>query len=321
MLRRVMLSAARSDALEHAVERVPVTRGIVDRFVAGSDVEAALEAAGHLVEAGLLVSIDRLGEATTDVASATATTEAYLGLLDDIRAAGLAAHVEISLKLSSLGQALPGGERQSIDNAHRICAAARDAGTTVTIDMEDHTTTDATLAAVAEIRSQVPEVGAVIQAYLRRSEADCRDLAASGARVRLCKGAYREPPSVAFKNKADVDLSYVRCLRILMRGNGYPMVATHDRRLLNMAAVMALQAGREKSRYEYQMLYGVRPDEQERLANRGDRVRIYLPFGSEWYPYLMRRMAERPANLMFFLRAAANRPAGKAGQATQPKGE
>jgi proline dehydrogenase len=173
--------------------------------------------------------------------------------------------------------------------------------------MEDHTTTDATLAAVVALRADFPDVGAVLQASLRRTEADCRDLATAGSRVRLCKGAYREPASVAFQDSADVDLSYVRCLRLLLRGGGYPMVATHDPRLVAIAAAMAVQAGRVRGEYEYQMLFGVRPEEQRRLAARGEKIRVYLPYGTQWYPYLMRRLAERPANVAFFVRALSSK--------------
>jgi proline dehydrogenase len=309
VLRRVLLGAADSDLLKRAIVRAPFTRGVVNRFVAGEDVDDALVVARRLTAAGLLASIDRLGEATTDPDQAAATADAYADLLSRIADAGLAEFAEVSLKLSSLGQALDhDGGQIALDNARKVCAAAAAAGTTVTLDMEDHTATDATLAAFRALRVDFPAVGTVVQAYLRRTEDDCRDLAASeGARVRLCKGAYREPTSVAFQNKADVDMSYVRCLRILMRGNGYPMVATHDPRLVAIAGAMALQAGRAKGQYEYQMLFGVRPDEQRRLAERGEKIRVYVPYGTQWYPYLTRRLAERPANVAFFVRAVATR--------------
>lgn len=308
MLRRVLLSAAESGRLKRAVVRAPLSRGVVRRFVAGEDVDAALATTRQLVARGLLASIDRLGEATIDADQARATADAYVELLRRMAEARLAEFAEVSLKLSSLGQALPrDGEQVALDHARRVCAAAGEAGTTVTLDMEDHTTTDRTLAALKELRVDFPSVGAVLQAYLRRTESDCRDLAGEGSRIRLCKGAYREPASVAFQDQADVDLSYVRCLRILMRGSGYPMVATHDPRLVAIAGAMALQAGRERGEYEYQMLYGVRPVEQRRLAAKGEKLRVYLPYGSEWYPYLMRRLAERPANVAFFLRAVASK--------------
>jgi proline dehydrogenase len=308
VLRRLLLSAAASPRVKSGITRVPLTRHVVDRFVAGDDVGDALAASRRLVAAGLLASIDRLGEATAEPEQAQATAEAYVWLLKQLADAGLSQFCEVSLKLSSLGQALgPDGERIAIEHAHAVCAAARDAGTTVTIDMEDHTATDATLSAVRELRNDFADVGAVLQASLLRTEADCHDLAGEGSRVRLCKGAYSEPASVAHQERSAVDLSYVRCLRILMRGKGYPMVATHDPRLLAVTGVMAVQAGRAKGDYEYQMLFGVRPDEQRRLAARGEKIRVYLPYGTQSYPYLMRRLAERPANLAFFLRAVASR--------------
>jgi proline dehydrogenase len=304
----MLLSAAESGRLRKAVVRAPLSRGVVRRFVAGEDVDAALAATRQLVAQGLLATIDRLGEATTDADQARATADAYVELLGCVADAQLSAFAEVSLKLSSLGQALPrDGEQIALDQARRVCAAAAAAGTTVTLDMEDHTTTDKTLAALKELRIDFPDTGAVVQAYLRRTEADCRDLSGEGSRIRLCKGAYREPASVAFQDQADVDRSYVRCLRILMSGAGYPMVATHDPRLIAIAGAMALQAGRERGEYEYQLLYGVRPDEQRRLAAKGEKTRVYLPYGSEWYRYLMRRLAERPANVAFFLRAVASK--------------
>ena len=206
--------------------------------------------------------------------------------------------------VASVGQALPGdGEKVALENARAICAAAHALGTTVTLDMEDHTTTDSTLGILAELRQDFPGTGAVLQAYLRRTESDCRDLATAGSRVRLCKGAYKEPESVAYQSAADVDRSYVRCLQVLMSGEGYPMMATHDPRLVEIAGALAVRHGRAKGSYEYQMLYGVRPDEQRRLAGEGERMRVYVPYGDEWYGYLVRRMAEKPANLMLFLRS------------------
>ena len=214
----------------------------------------------------------------------------------------------MSVKLSAVGQALPGdGEKIALENARAICEAARAAGTTVTLDMEDHTTTDSTLGILRELRQDFPETGAVLQAYLHRTEADCRDLAYAGSRVRLCKGAYKEPESVAFQGKRDVDRSYVRCLKVLMAGDGYPMLATHDPRLVAITEDLARRNGRAKDSYEYQMLYGIRPHEQERLAAQGQRMRVYVPYGDEWYGYLVRRMAERPANLAFFLRSVATK--------------
>jgi proline dehydrogenase len=169
--------------------------------------------------------------------------------------------------------------------------------------MEDHTTTDETLETLRELRKDFPETGAVLQAYLHRTEDDCRALAYEGSRVRLCKGAYSEPDTVAFQDRHEVDRAYVRCLKVLMAGHGYPMVATHDPRMIRIAGAFATRFDRAPGTYEYQMLFGIRTDEQKRLAGAGERMRVYVPYGQEWYGYLMRRLAERPSNLTFFLRS------------------
>ncbi len=301
---RALLSLSRSDTVRDVASTAPVARDVVRRYVAGQAADDAVDATAALVSDGRLVTLDHLGEDTTEPAQAAATRDAYLTLLRLLGEAGLTDRAEVSVKLSAVGQALPGdGEKVALENARAICQAARDLGTTVTLDMEDHTTTDSTLGILAELRQDFPETGAVLQAYLHRTEADCRDLATAGSRVRLCKGAYREPPSVAFQSSAEVARSYVRCLKILMAGEGYPMVATHDPRLVEIAGALAVRHGRAKGSYEFQMLYGVRPGEQRRLAGEGERMRVYVPYGDEWYGYLVRRMAEKPANLLLFLRS------------------
>ena len=305
MLRAALLTASRSHAVRRVVETAPVSRDVVRRFVAGTSIDDAIRVTGALASRGLCASLDHLGEDTTETGHADATTKAYLSLLGRLADAGLADRVEVSVKLSAVGQALD--ERMARDNAAAICAAAASAGTTVTLDMEDHTTTDSTLAIRRELRAEFPWVGAVLQAYLRRTEDDCRELASGGSRVRLCKGAYKEPPSVAYQSRIDVDTSYVRCLRVLMEGDGYPMVATHDPRLIEIARKLVLDNERAKGSYEFQMLYGIRPNEQLRLAREGETVRVYVPYGDEWYGYLMRRLAERPANIAFFLRGLATK--------------
>ena len=308
MLRRVLLSMSRSRRIRHLVETAPVSRSVVARFVAGTSAEEAVAATRDLVSKGLLASLDRLGEDTLDLHHATGTRDAYLKMLELLAAEGLTAGAEVSVKLSAVGQALPGdGEKVALENARAICAAARAAGTTVTLDMEDHTTTDSTLSILRDLRADFPETGAVLQAYLHRTEADCRDLAYAGSRVRLCKGAYKEPESVAFQGKIDVDKAYVRALKVLMAGAGFPMVATHDPRLVAITEDLARRLGRAKDSFEFQMLYGIRPHEQERLAAQGQKVRVYVPYGDEWYGYLVRMMAERPANLAFFLRSVATK--------------
>ncbi len=304
MLRRTLLGLSRSERIKQLVTTLPVTRAVVERFVPGEGVDAAVEASAALVGRGLAVSLDYLGEDTLDQAQADAAVAAYVGVLSELARASLTPAAEISVKLSAVGQALPGiGAQVALDNAGRICAAAEAAGTTVTLDMEDHTTTDSTLTILNQLREGFPDTGAVLQAYLHRSESDCRELAGARSRVRLCKGAYDAPAEVAYQDKRDVDLSYVRCLKVLMSGDGYPMVATHDPRLVSIATSLAARSGRGPGDFEFQMLYGIRPDEQRRLAARGHTVRVYLPYGRQWYGYLMRRLAERPANLGFFARS------------------
>jgi proline dehydrogenase len=305
MLRSVILAASRSSRIERLVETAPFTRDVVRRFVAGTTTDDALRVTRQLVDDGLAVTIDYLGEDTLTGEQATAVRDEYLHLLDSLAEAGLTSRAEVSVKLSALGQRFD--ERMAVDHARAICSAAEAAGTTVTLDMEDHTTTDSTLDILAELRKDFPRTGAVLQAYLRRTEADCRDLATPGSRVRLCKGAYKEPESVAFQSAREVDRSYVRCLNILLSGPGYPMVATHDPRLIAIAEDRARWFDRGPDEFEFQMLYGVRPEEQARLAAAGYTVRVYLPYGTDWYGYLMRRLAERPANVAFFLRALASR--------------
>ena len=194
-----------------------------------------------------------------------------------------------------------------MENAHTICERAKRAGAWVTVDAEDHTTTDSTLSIVRDLRTEFDWLGTVLQAYLQRTQADCEEFAASGARIRLCKGAYDEPASVAFREREEVTDSYLRCLRVLMAGDGYPMVASHDPGIIEAVPEMVRESGRGVDDFEYQMLYGIRDAEQRRLADEGNHVRVYVPFGTQWYGYFVRRLAERPANLKFFLRALAER--------------
>ncbi|RGA01543.1 proline dehydrogenase [Microbispora triticiradicis] len=299
MLGSLLLAGSRSPLARRAVSGLPLTRKVVDRFVAGESATDAVEAARRLTGSGLSVTIDHLGEEVRDSGAAVAAAKAYVSLLEALRPLGLGDRAEASVKLSAVGQALDPG--LALENARQICAAARECGSTVTLDMEDHTTVDATLGALRTLREDFPETGVAIQAYLFRSEADCRDLA--GSRVRLVKGAYAEPASVAHQRRTDVDRAYVRCLRVLMAGSGYPMVATHDDRLMAIAESLAVSAGRGPDDYEFQMLYGIRADRQAALAAAGSRVRVYVPYGDDWYGYFMRRLAERPANVAFFLRA------------------
>ncbi|MEU6854495.1 proline dehydrogenase family protein [Actinacidiphila alni] len=304
MLGPVLLAASRSDRMRRVVAAAPVTRPVVNRFVAGDELSPAMDTVRSLTASGLEVTLDHLGEDVTDKATARATRDAYLRLLDTLRHDGLGTRAEVSVKLSAFGQALPdGGHDIALANVRQVAELAAEVGTTVTLDMEDHTTVDSTLAILRELRREHPGTGAVLQSYLFRTEEDARALAVAGSRVRLVKGAYKEPASVAFQDKADVDKAYVRALRVLFAGDGYPMVGSHDPRMIAIAQDLAARNHRPAGSYEFQMLYGIRTAEQRRLADEGHRMRIYVPYGADWYGYFMRRLAERPANLAFFLRS------------------
>ena len=311
-LRPVLLAAAGSSRLKRTVSGLSLSRRLVERFVPGEGEDAVLSVATDLLRSGRYISVDHLGEDTHEPAQAQACLQAYLSLLRAYRelptldTAG-ARPLEVSLKLSALGQFLPDGHAVALENARTVCQAAQDSGVWVNVDAEDHTTTDSTLSIVSELREDFSTVATVLQAYLRRTEADCRDLATAGSRIRLCKGAYSEPGSVAFTKKPEVDDSYRRCLEVLFTGRGYPMVASHDPAMIEAALDLAERTGRAAQDYEFQMLYGIRDEEQRRLVADGRQVRVYTPYGDQWYGYFMRRLAERPANLIFFLRSLVSR--------------
>jgi proline dehydrogenase len=314
-VRPAMLAASRSDRLRRTAEGSPITRRVVRRFVPGDTVDDVLDAVAALRDSGRCVSVDYLGENVTDADDADAAVRTYLDLVDGLGrfghgdpSDGGVPPLEVSLKLSALGQSLErDGEKIARENAWTICAAAQRAGMWVTVDAEDHTTTDSTLSIARDLQMEFPWLGVVLQAYLRRTLGDCEQFAAAGARIRLCKGAYDEPASVAYRDVAEVTESYLRCLRVLMAGCGYPMVASHDRAIIDAVPAIIRESGRSVGDFEYQMLYGIRDGVQRRLADSGNRMRVYVPFGTEWYGYFMRRLAERPANLAFFLRALAGR--------------
>jgi proline dehydrogenase len=301
VLRSLIPAVAGNPTVRRLVATAPVSRYLVSRFVAGVSTDQAVAAAAALSAEGLAVTLDHLGEGVTDEAGADSTVRAYLELLDRLETAGLTAHTELSLKLSALGQQLD--EALALSNAGRICAAAERAGTTVTLDAEDHSVTDSTLRVHAELRRRWPTTGAVLQACLHRTLEDCRALAVQGGRVRLCKGAYAEPTELAFRAPEEIARSFVRCANILLPAASYPMFATHDPRLIDIIGERARWYGRSPGSFEFQLLYGVRPAEQRRLAAAGNTVRVYVPYGSDWYSYLTRRIAERPGNVAFFLRA------------------
>lgn len=303
MLRRALLRVSRSAKIKNLVTTAPVTAGVVERFIAGETSDEVVTVTRRLVGAGLLVSIDYLGEDTIDRSHVDAVVVAYLDLLTKLRESGLSASAEVSIKLTAMGQHLRDGPQLALENAELICRAARKADATVTLDMENHTTTDSTLEILHTLRKEYPGTGAVLQAYLYRTEDDCRDLAVAGSRVRLCKGAYAEPETVAFQDRQEIDKCYVRCMKILMAGNGFPMLATHDPTMIDIGLKLAADYGREPEDFEFQMLRGIRPTEQLRLAKLGHAVRVYVPYGTDWYGYLVRRLAERPSNLRFFTRS------------------
>lgn len=310
-LRPVILAAGRGEALRRTAERLSVTRKVVRRFVPGETIESALNNAVTLRDSGRFVSIDYLGEDVISADDADASVRTYLNLIGTLAdldtAADTVRPLEVSVKLSALGQSLErDGHKIARENAWSICDAAQRAGVWVTVDAENHTATDSTLRIVRDLRAEFPWLGLVLQAYLRRTLDDCEEFADSGARVRLCKGAYDEPESVAYRKPTEVTDSYLACLRVLMAGSGYPMVASHDPMIISAVPGLVHESGRRTDEFEYQMLYGIRDDEQRRLVAAGKQVRVYVPFGTQWYGYFMRRLAERPANLAFFMRALAH---------------
>ncbi|HET6154525.1 MAG TPA: proline dehydrogenase family protein [Marmoricola sp.] len=304
MLSATLNRASRSARARKVVESASLTRRVVDRFVAGEDASAAVAAARDLSTAGKRFTIDLLGEDVVDVEGARTIRSGYTALLWELAEAGLADGADVSLKLSALGQGLPKvGRSLAAEHAQQVCAAAQAVGATVSLDMEDHTTVDSTLAIGNELRREYPSLATVLQSNLTRTPGDIAMLANSGARVRLVKGAYNEPASVAHQRKADVDEAYCRDIAQLMASTCYPMIGTHDPRMIEEAAAAARLYGRSTDAWELQMLYGVRSDLQDQGVSAGRTMRIYIPYGSDWYGYFMRRLAERPANVAFFLRA------------------
>ncbi|MBO1336335.1 proline dehydrogenase family protein [Streptomyces sp. VRA16 Mangrove soil] len=303
MLAPLILAASRSDKMRKFVSAAPGTKQVVDRFIAGESVDDVIPVVQDAAAKGLEVTLDVVGEDITTVEQAYAARDAYLELIGRLKELGLGTKAEMSVKLSMFGQALEGGHELALANVRPVVEAAAEIGTTVTLDAEDHTTLDSMFAIHEELRKDFPQTGCVIQSYLFRTEDDARRLAAAGSRVRIVKGAYKEPAEVAYQDKAEIDKAYVRIVRILMEGDGYPMIGSHDPRLISIAQELARQAGRKLDEYEFQMLYGIRSDEHLRLAAEGHRMRVYTAYGTDWYGYFMRRLAEKPANLLFFARS------------------
>ncbi|MFJ2887631.1 proline dehydrogenase family protein [Streptomyces sp. NPDC087305] len=303
MLGPVILAASRSDQMRRLISAAPVTKQVVDRFIPGETVDEIVPIVQDLTAKGLELTMDVVGEDITTPEQAAAARDAYLTLVDRLKELELGTRAEMSIKLSMFGQALDGGHELALANVRPVVEAAAAIGTTVTLDAEDHTTLDSMFAIHEELREDFPQTGCVIQAYLFRTESDARRLAEAGSRVRLVKGAYKEPAEVAYQQKHEIDKAYVRTLRILMEGEGYPMIGSHDPRLISIGQELARRAGRKLDEYEFQMLYGIRSDEHLRLAAEGHRMRVYTAYGTDWYGYFMRRLAEKPANLLFFARS------------------
>ncbi len=298
MFRRLLLFGSNQRWVRRLITRYRVTRAFAWRFVAGESAESALKAVRELQSQGVQSTLDLLGESVTDLRAAEASVESYLELLEDIRRSGLPSH--ISLKLTQLG--LDVDEELCRQNLQRILSRAEEYGVFVRFDMESSAYTQRTLDMYRSLRPEFSNFGVVIQSYLYRSAQDIEDLIAEGARVRLCKGAYLEPADVAYQRKEDVDANYILLMERLLSDGNYPAIATHDPAMIAHARRYVREHDIPNSAWEFQMLYGVRRDLQESLAAEGYNMRCYVPFGTEWYPYFMRRLAERPANLAFLLR-------------------
>jgi proline dehydrogenase len=269
------------------------------RFVAGETPDQAIRAVSALNAKGIRASLDHLGENVTRPHEAVAAADSYIDILNLIASTGVDSNV--SLKLTQMG--LDIDEELCLDNVCRILKRARELDNFVRLDMESSAYTDRTLGMFRRLWNEMGfrNVGVVLQAYLYRTEADVREMNALGARVRLCKGAYNEPPEHAFPRKADVDANYAKLTRLLLTEGNYPGIATHDERLIEYTKRFAASRGISPATFEFQMLYGVRRESQEQLARQGYNMRVYVPYGQEWYPYFMRRLAERPANVVFVL--------------------
>jgi proline dehydrogenase len=304
VMRRSVLTVADNGVVENAFRKSRLARGLVDRFVAGETLGDALAAAARIAAQGMTTTLDLLGENVATAEEAERAVGAYVAILQEMRAAGL--EPNISIKLTMLGLDL--GDDVALANMWPILDAAEAVDGFVRIDMEGSAYTDRTMRIFTELHGLHPgRVGAVIQSYLRRAEADAKHTVALGARVRLVKGAYSEPESVAFQSSREVDDSFVALMELLLDGGFYPAIATHDPALIRATQTYAQRMHIPPDRFEFQMLYGVRRDEQARLAAAGYRMRVYVPFGTEWYPYFTRRIAERPANAFFVLRQLVDR--------------
>jgi proline dehydrogenase len=303
MLRALFISLSENRSLRGMAERSAIGRRLSSRFVAGTQVDDALRVTQTVNQKGLSVSIDNLGENVTNAEEARASAQLYHQMLDEI--SGRQLNANVSLKLTHMGLDVDENLARDLVTGLVTKAAAMNPPNFVRVDMEGSPYTQRTLDFVHELHrmpGHAGAVGAVIQSYMRRAEKDIEELLAERIRVRLCKGAYKEPEEVAFQKKSEVDANYVHLMKILMKSGVYHGLATHDEQIINQAKVFAAQENIPRDAFEFQMLYGIRRDLQRRLVREGWRMRVYIPFGTEWYPYFMRRLAERPANVVFIAR-------------------
>ncbi len=297
VLKDTLLYLAHNRNLRDFITHNRATRGISRRFVAGEELDEAIEVTRVLNGQRLQVALDHLGENVSEAEQARAAVQDYIAAIERIKQTGVDAN--ISIKLSALG--LDISQELCEQNVRSILEYARQYAIFVCIDMEGSDYTEQTVDIALRLHKQFEYVGTVIQSYLYRSKKDIEQLIAQGVRVRLVKGAYKEPKEIAFQQKSEVDRNYVRLTMMLLSRGNFPAIATHDEAIINAACKYARDNGISKSAFEFQMLYGIRRDLQEKLVSQGYKVRIYVPYGSQWYPYLMRRLAERPANLIFVL--------------------
>jgi proline dehydrogenase len=303
MLKGTLLYLAHNSTMRNFVMHNRATRAVSRRFVAGEVVEDAIEATRALNKENMHVSLDHLGENVSDAKEAMSAAQDYIAILDCVKQASVDAN--ISIKLTALG--LDISQELCEQNVCRILEHAQQVPIFVRIDMEGSAYTEQTVDITLRMHKQYEHVGTVIQSCMHRSKKDVEQLIAQGVRVRLVKGAYKEPKMVAFQQKSEVDHNFIRLMTMLLQRGNYPAIATHDEAIINATCKFARDNGISKSAFEFQMLYGIRRDLQEKLVNQGYNMRIYVPYGSQWYPYLMRRMAERPANLLFVMSNAIRR--------------
>ena len=299
MMRHFFLFLSRHRGLRRWMETSSVAKKLTKRFIAGETLEEVLAVCAHLQSEGIFSALDHLGENVTSLEEAAGSVDAYMVALDQISARHLPATV--SIKITQFG--VDFSEQACLENVRRLAAKATQTGSRVEIDMESSIYTDRTLDIATRVAAECECVRCVIQAYLLRSQADLQRLNEHRVSVRLCKGAYDEPPAVAFPSKADVDRNYVTLMKMLLDQGAYPAIATHDERIIDEALRYTRERGIGADRFEFQMLYGIRLDLQRRVIGLGHRLRLYVPYGTAWYPYFMRRLAERPANVLFLARS------------------